>query len=57
MRKQYTESNIKNIKLLKYDFTVIEFTVGANLCSFESDNGDDTTSQSQHKEDDVLPGK
>ena len=57
MRKQYTESNIKNIKLLKYDFTVIEFTVGTNLGCFESDNGDHTMSQSHHKDDDVLPGK
>ena len=54
MRKQYTESSIKIIKLIKYDFTVIEFTVGANLRCLESDNGDDTTSKNHHKDNDVL---
>ena len=49
MRKQYTESSIKIIKLIKYDFTVIEFTVGANFRCLESDNGDDTTSKNYLK--------
>lgn len=52
MRKQYTESSIKIIKLIKYDFTVIEFTVGANL--LESDNHDVTTSKNYLKDNDVL---
>ena len=54
MRKLYTESSIKIIKLIKYDFTVIEFTVGANLRCLESDNGDVTTSKNYLKDNDVL---